>query len=182
LSVPADNPFSRVYDALWKLAMRSRMLATLVKPGNRITFGDLTDSSPLKGKIAPADLPELVLTVRSLSANLHNTSTTSMCTRNYAWMASCGDFRYSQIASPLEWALFSAMAGWRSTLSGLLWNDKTFCKRMTLSGGSTGLSDAANNRNIQGWSTVWALDIDMVFDQADLDAEIEQTGITEGQV
>ena len=171
---PLVNPFSLVYDALWGLAMRHRDLAARVKPGNRISFGDFVVPDPLKPKIAPADLPELVLTVRNMSAVLHNTSSTSMCTRNYAWMISSGDYRYNQVLSGLEWALFVAMSGWRTTITGLRWKDKSFCKRVVLSGGPTGLSNAELNRDIHGWSAIWAIDVEMHFDQADLDAEITQ--------
>jgi len=171
---PAFNPFTLVYDALWDLAMRSGDLRTRVREGNRISFGSPTNSNPTKPQIAAGDLPELVLVVRSMSANLHNTSSGSMCTREYAWQISGGDYRYSQTLAPLEWELFCAMAGWRKTLTELRWRDVAFCKKMTLNGGQTGLSDPQNNRNIIGWSAVWTLSVEMHFKQEHLDDEIKE--------
>lgn len=152
--------------------MRHPSLASRVKAGNRIRFDELENRAPLKEKISVADLPELVLTVRSMTANLNNTTSTSSCTRQYAWMLSAGDYRYSQIMSPIEWALFAAMSNWRDVVTALLWRDKSFVKRVQLLGGSSGLSDPAQNRNIIGWSAVWAVEVEMHFAQTDLDLEL----------
>lgn len=166
----ALNPFSLVYSALWDLATRSPAVAALVREGNRIRFDDESNRGPLKGTIAPADTPELALMVRSLSANLRATSSTSSCVRQYAWMVSTNDLRYTQLLSPLEWALFCAMDGWPTALGALRWADKAFVKRVQLSGGSTGLSDAEQNRGIRGWSAVWSVDVEMHFEESDLAA------------
>lgn len=156
--------------------MRSRELATSVRENNRIRFDSLTNRDPMKDKILPADLPEMVLVVRNMNTNYHNTSSSSMCSREYAWQMSCGDYRYAQLLAPLEWELFCAMSGYAKTLFGLKWRGQNFVKRMTGPNGATGLSDTGNNRNIVGWSAVWAVTVEMHFEQALLDTEIEQKG------
>jgi hypothetical protein len=169
---PTDNPFTRVYTALWDLAMRSRELDAAIKTGNRIRFDALDAVNPLKRTIASADTPELALLVRQLTANVNNTSSTSMCTRQYAWLMSTNDYRYSQFLAHIEWKLFCAMASWRTTLTSLKWQDKGFVKRVQLLGGASALSDPAANRNIVGWSALWMCEVEMNFDQTDIEKEM----------
>jgi hypothetical protein len=171
---PTPNPFTMVYDALWTLLLRHEGFASLVKPGNRITFGDDATGNPIKRNISSADLPEVVLAVSGLTeGNLHASSSTSKIKRRYGFLISTGSFKINQVLQQAQWQIFCAMAGWKQTLGELQWEGKPFVKNMNLSDGSEGLSDNLRNRGITGYSCAWGCDIEMHFATADLKNELE---------
>ena len=169
------EPFAQVYSGLWELMLKHPGVETMVKDRNRIRF-DLIDRDVQKEAVAEADLPELMLLTESISGNLQNTSSSSMITRQYAWIMSTGDLRYTERLSQLEWAVWCAMAGWKNVLAALTWREKNFVKRMNIVASSTGISDPARNRGINGWSAVWRCEVEMHFATSDMIAEINATG------
>lgn len=162
-----DNPFSLLFNALWDLA-ESPSMETLVKPGNRIKFNLETTRDPQKTEVMDADLPELVLMVESASGNIHANSNQSSLEREYAFWLSTGDFRTNYRLHPVEWALYCAMADWKSVLGALTWRDKKFVKKLDFVGGTTGISNQQLNRGITGWSSIWRCRITMYFETSDL--------------
>lgn len=169
------DPFAQVFTGLWELALKHPGLNALVVDRNRIRF-DLPDRDVQKEAVADADLPELMLLSESISGNLQNTSSSSMITRQYSWVMSTGDFRYNERLSQLEWMLWCAMVGWKDVLTRLTWRGNAFVKRVNLQSSSTGISDPARNRGINGWSAVWRCEVEMHFRTSDLMAEVNVTG------
>jgi hypothetical protein len=165
------NPFELVYSALWDLLLQHPHFQT-VKAGNKIRFDMKHDSAPLKPKLIAADLPELMLLIDATTANLRNTSNSSMCIRTFSWQVSSGDFRYTELMGKLEWALYCAMNDWPNRLGALQWKEKSFVKRANIVSAITGISNPEMNRNIQGWAALWRVEVEMHFDFQDLIAEL----------
>lgn len=163
-----SNPFTDVYDALWTLAESSQLLTSLVKIGNRIKLNSPTDYSKIKDEVSRADLPELMLISSGSSANLRNSSSSSMITRQYEWLISTGNINVIGGLLQTEWALFCAMADWPATLNALTWNNAAFVKRCNIISMSAGISDPERNRGIEGWSAIWGIEVEMHFRTSDL--------------
>lgn len=167
-----NNPFNLVLTALWDMLLQHPQFVRDVKEQNRIRFDVSRNRDPLKGAVQTGDLPEVCIGMSAVSANIMETSSTSMCKRSYSIMVSTGDYRYTEILGDVEWQVWVAMCGWKRTLGGLLWKDKNFVKRVNVNNAAAGLSDPEKNRNIRGWSSVWSVDVEMHFATADLLEEL----------
>lgn len=167
----ATNPFSMVYSELWSILLKHPAFVRDVNFKNRIRFDVPNNRDPLKATIGAADLPEVMITVENISANLHDTSHTTRIARRYNILASTGDYRYTEFLAPIEWAIFTAFTNWQTTLTALQWKDKPFCKAFRIVTGTAGMSNPQQNRNIVGWSSVWQCEVEMHFNTADLQAE-----------
>lgn len=165
-----DDPFVQTYNALWDLAENSQQLTDLVKPANRIKFNQSgpPNRHPIKTQVSQADLPELVLVSTGLEASMHSTSSSSSCIRRFEWIISTGDMVIVDKLLPVEWAIFAAMAAWKTTVSVLTWNGLSFNKRMDITSVDNGLTDPSRNRGVQGWSALWRCEIEMHFATRDL--------------
>lgn len=169
-TVPLENdPFSMVFDALWKMVDDSAELTRLVKPGNKIRLNSDTMRSPLKENVAVADTPELILMTGGVSkANLYNSSCSSLIQRTYQWLVTTGDLRTTFTLFPVQFALYCAMLEWETTLFNLQWRTKPFVKMARLSTLHEGILNTQLNRGIEGWSSIWDCSVDMIFANSDL--------------
>ena len=158
-----NNPFTIVYGALWDMLLQHPQIVRDVKEANRIRFDISNNRDPLKTQIGAADLPELCISVETMTANLHSNSSQSKMSRLYSILVSTGDKRYTELLAQTEWAIFCALACWQEKLSGLQWKGAHFVTNLRLPSGSAGLSDPIRNRNITGWSSVWRAEIEMHF-------------------
>lgn len=163
-----ENPFTLVYDALWAMLEAHPQFVVDVKEGNRIKYNSSEDRDPLKQEILDADLPEVVLVQTSVSANLYQSSSGSMCLRQYSILVSTGDFRYNKFLAQVEWDIFTAMMLWKERLGSLQWKNKAFVKRSNILSATSGASDSERNRGIKGWSAIWTVEVEMHFTSQDL--------------
>lgn len=170
------NPFSMVFSALWTALLNHPKFTTDVKDRNRIRFDSETDRDPLKDQVQAADLPEVAIIASTGNGNLHDTSSSTKMVRQYALMVSTGDYRYSEILSRVEWYMLAALLGWKSQIATVEWNGQKFVKRVNIVSTQAGMSDPRLNRNITGWSTVWAVEVEMHFNTADLLSELTDAG------
>lgn len=159
------TPFDLVYNALWEM-VRSHCLADdLIKPGNCIDF---STADPMKGRISAADLPELILVQDTQTINLHSTSSTTTLVKEYSWLVSTGDYRIADKLHKVEWLLTLANLNWKSVLPALEWQGKRFVTLLEIVNCKSGIADPQQNRNIAGWSAVWAIRVRMDFRTLDL--------------
>lgn len=165
------NPFVLVYDALWDLVEASALVQELVRTGNMIKMNRVRPGSPMKDQVGESDLPELMLLQGSSEGNWSDTSSTSRINRQYEWGIATGDFALTQRLAPVEWAIFAAMVNWRTVLTALRWPadaEDGFVKVVRLIQAQAGVSDAAANRGIAGWSGIWTIEVQMHFANSDL--------------
>ena len=164
--MPEDNPFVQTYEALWAMALSHAPLAALVKPGNRVK---LDKPLPVKEQIATADLPELRLVPINAVPHLQRTSNGSSFTQIYEWQVASGSQEITNLQG-IEWELYCAMAKWATVLQALTWNGKTFVRLARPQTINQGVFERDLNRGIQGWSAIWACEVEMWFDTSDLQA------------
>lgn len=165
-----SNPFDAVYNGLWTMAETWPTISTLVKPGNRVKFD--TDSIPTKSAIAFGDLPELILVPADTVINLGATSSSTYVAREYDWLISTGNYKLTNHMNEVEWALFITHLNWSPTLTSLLYQSKTYVKHVRLINARTGISDPDRNRGLQGWSSIWRVQVEMHFKTSDLKTEL----------
>jgi len=139
----------------------------LVKAGNRIKFTG-TNRDPIKREVASAGLPEVRIIMTGSTPHPGNTSASSRDTVTFEVQVSSGDQRLDAVHLPLRWVIFRALAGAYTALGTIEWNSKAFVKNVLPQTVGDGVSDADLNRGIQGWSAVWAVEIDCWFDTSDL--------------
>lgn len=163
-----NNPFSMVFSELWALLEAKQTFKDLVLEGNRIRFDKQEKRDLKKSSVADADLPEVVLSVEGMTPGLFMSSSQSNCICRYAWMISTGDMRVIERLHPVDFVIFAAMAGWQERLGALTWNGKSFVKRTTIADVTQGITNPELNRGIKGWSSIWAVDVFMVFATKDL--------------
>ena len=166
------NPFTMVYSELWAMLMANPRFIRDVNQRNMIRFDLSGDRDPLKDPVQVADLPEVALRAATATANVQETSSSSKVVQTYEILISSGDYRYTEILAQIEWYIWVSLIGWKSRLSALKWHDKTFCKRLNVTSVRQGLSDPTANRNIVGWSAVWAAEVEMHFTTQDLIDEL----------
>jgi hypothetical protein len=164
----ATDPFTLCYGELKSLAQASPRLTSMVRPGNQIWYNDPGRVPPDKDQVGEGDLPELALVVTGLDAALRSTSSGSYATLTYQWQAATGDPNVERLLLPLLWAVYAAMCPWPSTAPQLLWNGQPFIKEVKMTEASLGLSDAARNRGIGGWSALWSTQVVMAFKTQDV--------------
>lgn len=166
--MPNPNPFSIVFTALWDLLLSHPAFSRDVANGNLIRFDSTTDRNPKKETLSTADLPQVTLIGETLTANLQNTSSTSMTTRRYSWLVQTGDYRYTEFLARVEWYIFAAMTNWKTRLAALQWKDQAFVKRVNIIQAMSGLNQAQDRQNMAGWAAVWTLEVEMHFRTQDL--------------
>ena len=162
------DPFSLIYAYLWQLAESSMAFTSLVRLGNRIKFNDPTWQDPEKAEVSEGDLPEVVLMASQSGGNLHSTSSTSDITVTFDWVISTGDVSVTRAILPVLFAVYAAMANWKTGLDVLTWNGKTFVKNANMNQANLGMSDVERNRGIHGWSSIWSVELHCVFTTQDL--------------
>jgi len=158
------DPFTILYNSLWTAVIGSP-LADLIAKRNRIDF---VQPNSLDLQVSNADLPELVLVPFGGDGNLHQSSCSSRCTRQYGFYISTGDQRLREQLFPVEWELFVMLINWQKNISSITWQSKTFVKRVELLSLAQSLSDPARNRGIKGWSSSWMFEVEMHFSHVDI--------------
>lgn len=160
-----SDPFSLVYDGLWDMAERNPELISFFPVGNRIKYEEESD---IKKNVSHADLPELSLLAGSSVVGDLNSNTGVSIKKTYIWALASGDLRLSPVFHKVSFELFRAMLDYESTLCPLLWEDCAFvtnCRVMTAEEG-TEMNDL--NRSIQGWSSLWNVEVEFHFQRSKL--------------
>ena len=167
------NPITQVYEAIWTLLLARSDVADNVKAGNRIDLtGDNRDPLKQSGGMG-ADLPEIMVTSRSIGLWDHRTSGNTTFTKEFAIRVKTDS---QLLADPnyeatglfdLEFAIIRAMTNWVDTMTALTWNDKTFVQRCELRDGEESIAD---DRAYKGWQVLWRGEVEFWFLTADLTA------------
>lgn len=145
-------------------------LRELIANRNVIRF-DGNNRNPLKPAISTADLPELALAQAGFeSVNYNATSSSTEIVQQYLWAVTSGDYRITLINS-LKWLLVKAMSQWRSQLTTLTWgvNAYPYVKNLRFRDADEGDIDSERLRNIDGWTWLANINVQMRFQTTDLE-------------
>jgi len=153
------DPFTMVYDALWKLVERNKRLKDSIPFGNRIKYDP--ESLP-KEENVESDTPELTLLTTGGVAELTSTCSTSSFKKSFAWALASGDLANAKFHW-LEFELFRSLVDWETTLSPLEWGGCRFVQNVIFTGAEIGVLMRALNKNVEGWSALLSIDVQMSF-------------------
>jgi hypothetical protein len=164
----SDNPFALLYTQLVKLLLSNPRLVRAVESENIIRFDRPRVSDPTKGDIEEGDLPEITVIPSGFLSNIHATSNSASVTRQYSILVSTGSKRLNAVMNDVQWELFVALSNWKEALSPVQWRGASFVKRVGVVSVDEGMSDPELNRGIQGWSAIWAVEVEMRFQTSEL--------------
>lgn len=162
------NPFVKVFNALWDLLEADPEFTARVPIGNRVKYNIADDRQPLKQDITTQDLPEVAIVFTTGSTNIPDTSSSSKIIGNYQLIVNTGDYRINEFMNVLNWIVVCNFARWREVLLSLTWKDQAFITRVSPVNITMGESDPQRNRGIKGWTTLWAVEIEMHFKTSNL--------------
>ncbi len=157
------DPITQMYAALCELLKASEEINELVKPRNFIRFDDPEDATPLKQTIGNADLPEVQVWSEAAGGQLCSSSNSSRMTRQFTIVLVTGSYRVHQRLFPLEWAVYKSLVAWERNLGSLTYLGERFVANVKLLGSNAGDSDAARNRDIRGWTSLWRVEAQCEF-------------------
>lgn len=163
------DPYSLVYDEVWRMLEASPEFCRLVPVRNRVKFsGDNAD--PIKREVLSADLPEVRVMARVGDDRPQGSSSSVFKQINYEIQISTGDQRFDSRVFPLVWVIdiaatqWCAAARWRE----LAWHEHAFVihaiQRGQFAFSTTEQIDQL--RNVVGWSTVKTIEVAMSFPQS----------------
>lgn len=164
-----DDPFTLVYNSIWNLLLARPAFVESVKEKNRISFvndGGGTQFTKDFNKLA-ADFPEVQIVVETASPHTNNTSSSSMIRRTYAIMVSTDGATLNPGLFPVEWEIYQAMAGWRTSVTALEYLGERFVKAIRLQQVTTGYT-IGNAQVVKGWASAWRAEVDMHFSNVNL--------------
>jgi len=157
------DPFTQVYVKLWELLSDNPVVTSSFKTGNLIDMSNLGRRAYLEPTVATADLPELLLVPYGTVARIHSSSSGTMVTKQFQWVLTTGDLRVNRHLFPLSWAILTSIIRAQKDLRALTYDGHKFVKRVDLTSSSDGQSQAQRDSNINGWSTVQAIEVEMHF-------------------
>lgn len=160
--VPNPDPFTIVYDALWRMLERNKYILDNVKLDNRTKFDEAQDQLPGNTE---ADLPHISLLCSGGSYGGKDNRDMSTITRNYEWLIQTGDFRLSPLYNPLMFQIYRSLVDWECILCNLMWCDCTFVNgfRMTEHAEGRLFQDEDDDEPTPGWTSLWTCQVDFSF-------------------
>lgn len=150
------TPFDLVYRQLVSNLLEQPRIAEVLKAKNLIQYDKPANAG--KAAIQTADLPEIVVYCEGVRGNLHQSTSTALLTTSWRVVISTGMYDSKKLNS-LVFGVICCLVN-KEQLMALKWKNRTFVKDIRLATGDFGLSDPAKNRNIAGWSSLLAVEID----------------------
>lgn len=166
----ADNPFTRVHNGMWSLLEADDDFNRLIKEGNKVRYDQQYDrGSGIKPTVITADMPEIAIIQTRLQINTPHTSSTTKFNSTFSIIVNSGDFRLNEVGHDINWVLLCRIAQWKTALGDITWKNEHFVKSVKpISDVQIGHSDPEHNRRINGWITVWAVEIECHLATANL--------------
>ncbi len=164
-----DNPYTKVWDAMWTMAEANSSLTDLIRTNNRIKFD--TDLGE-KQAITEGDLPELALLAGGAVIELESNSTSCRIVRNFDWCMSTGEYDINKYYFCVSWELLRAMFDWKTTLCSLEWPNGSgwnFVTNMQLADLDEGTYMVDKNRQILGWAGMMRVQVEMHLRISDME-------------
>jgi len=163
----SSDPFSKVYDGLWEMLENHSGFTDKVKIGNRQKFnGSMRSPKSLKA-VLTADRPVVGLVVIGAVPQLHRASNLVTIHEQYEFVVITGDRRVTESLYPVSWEMVKAMTKWKTYLSSLTWNSKTFVHLGHAIGFTESLVDD-DTHSIRGWVGRWQYEVQMHFKETDM--------------
>lgn len=164
------DPITLCYEKLVDMLSEHTGFTTLVKTGNLIRFSG-KNRDPIKSQVSVSDLPEVRVVPRGGVPHIQRTSNSSSMIEVFEVQIASGDQRVDAALFPVKWEVYRALSGWASALMALTWKSKTFVKLVRPIDISDGVAEGDLRRGIEGWSSIWSVEIHMWFSTVDLQGD-----------
>ena len=167
-----ETPLSKLYSAFYALLLHHEPFASQFKPGNFIRFDDKS-LNPKKQAVGVADLPMCTLYPASVRAD-EVTSSTSVFLVGYQLVFNTKDFRQERV-NDITWHGVIAIMQWKRLINTVDFGFGTEQRVVTdvdIPDGQQGKADnlVIGDRSplIEGWDTLFQINIRMHFNTADI--------------
>lgn len=162
------DPYTACYKELMLILTDSSDFTTRVKPGNRIMYtGSARQQDPEKEEISSDDFIEVRLVPAGIRPHLQWTSNSSRSTAMYAIEIRTGSMNIEQKHYPVIWAVYKAMRPWATRLASLTIAENSSGRFVMLTrpiGEITeGIERGEVSGGIEGWFSIWKIEVDMQF-------------------
>lgn len=155
------DPFTLVYNELWKILEDHEGLADLVRQGNRIKFSKETgDHDPRRSIVDHGSTPELMILPDFFTADMHFDNVQSTLDRRWSIVIRTSYRMLNKGLFPVEYQLFLALKQAQQDLKKLKFNGNNLVRHTSLERGSSRLPDVDkthNNPMNVAWFSIWTL-------------------------
>lgn len=119
--------------------------------------------------VGESDLPELILVPKGGPANLNAASNLVTFDLQFELGINTGSFQLNKFIFPIYWAVYATLctALIQSTLTGLTWRGRSFCKNFSIEDTTLGMSNP-EVRGIEGWTGLLKLTFNLAFDRVNV--------------
>lgn len=162
MAIREDDPFTKVFNALWELLEEGELFSKVVNKKNTVKYLG-SDRDPEKETVSDADFPEIRMFISELTPHVQATSHHSNCMMTVELAIATSEKTMDSSLFPLVWDVYRQMAGWFAKLDALTWGGQKYCKLNKPTGISTGQAESELQRGIQGWSAIWTIEVYMWF-------------------
>ena len=164
------DPLTQVYIGLFDTIFSRDFVQEKVRPSNRIQLtGKLRE--PFRREVSTADLPELRIVPIGSIPHMLRTSGSSSIVEKYSIQISTGS-KLVDILYPLKFEIYRALCDWQTIIKILTWKDQEFVKRISVSSINEGVTEMDLNRGIDGWASLWTVEVEMFFATSDLIGDV----------
>jgi hypothetical protein len=164
--MPDTNPISQVYAGIWTMLEANSDFTSLVRAGNRIKYVD-GNMAATKQTLSDNDTPQVAVMPLGLSPHLDKSSSTSYLGTLWSIELVSGTVK-TETLSQLDWAIYRAMADWRTHLSALTWNSRTFVSLFRPMKVDNDFELRRKLRVPEGWNALWTGECQMWFQSTEV--------------
>lgn len=161
----AKDPFTLVYEAIWRMLESHREFAKKVKVSNRGIYTSRGRWDPRNLENLPADRPCVLLLPEGADPHLGRTSNSSSMLLRYLLIVVTDSLLINEDLYPIVWELYRAMLLWDTKLRTLDYEGANPVKKSTPRRLVTTLVDA-EQRGIKGWVGRWDYEVECFFSTA----------------
>ena len=168
----AADPFVLVHNTLHN-AIKGSVAVQKVATSYRkqiIAFNE-GSNNPLPDVVNESDLPQIVQLATGKQVLLVASSTHVEVSKSYRVDVNSGSFNVTEVAEPLEFALLCAVLAlnFSGALEALAWKGASgFARDIEVVSISQGRSDLIANRGIEGWTSMWNINVIMDLFRQDM--------------
>ena len=170
------NPIQQVHDAFWDMLESRHDFCALVPKRCRVRYDDDINSGERgepqeRTAKSESDQPEVRLVQTGFLPHYSADSTHSNITLTFEIHVSTGR-RWNNKLSAIQFAIFRALHDWITHLETLTWRGETFVRKCDPLQAKDSLDNRELNRQIRGWSCVWAGEVMLWFNISDLRSDL----------
>ena len=157
------DPFTQIYDAIWKILENHKGVTKKVRLKNRIKLSGV-DPNPYKNTVLDADLPELLLEPTG-GGGFAWTSTGLQMASNFQLRLAAGDLRVHKQLFPIKWEIIRALKQTRTNL------DLSFVKNVEITDINETIGNDEVDRGTPSWTGLFEISVQVYLTNTELQTD-----------